>query len=229
MTLARHDLLLVRPECWAGVLARAHRAGWQPGAPALQPQARKLVAGWAEQGWPVIVRRLAACETSPLIAVGLPLPPSLGKQRIALEVAPQEVLDSLAGVHLGREIGSLPPRLAPQLGDVLDLAHACGVAPRIFGALLWQHLTGLEYVHGGSDIDLLWPLGEATDRNRLLGGLTAIDETGPARIDGEILLASGRAVNWRELRDGLVAGAEGTVMVKTLEGVRLECLQTLFN
>ena len=71
-----------------------------------------LVRAWAERGWPLIVRRASPDEADAgRVPLGLPLPPSAGKRRIALNAA----ADALATVGL-----------LPALSDVLVAAPTHG-------------------------------------------------------------------------------------------------------
>ena len=93
----------------------------------------------------------------------------------------------------------------------------------LFGSLLWQRRTSLSYLGAASDLDLLWPVGDAGPAWRLARGLAAAQETlGPVRMDGEILLPDGGGVQWREL-----SRARREVLVKTLDGVELRPIDDL--
>jgi phosphoribosyl-dephospho-CoA transferase len=91
----------------------------------------------------------------------------------------------------------------------------------VFGGLLWQALTGLPYLSATSDLDLLWPgpVGPA-----FLDGLADLAAQAPMRLDGEICLADGFAVNWRELQ---AAGPGDTVLAKGLERLELRPVSAL--
>ncbi|PTE11296.1 malonate decarboxylase holo-[acyl-carrier-protein] synthase [Mesorhizobium helmanticense] len=217
---SRHQLLRIRPEAWAGVLDRA------PGIPELAGDERELLAGWAERGWPVIVRRPAPGETRG-ISVGLPMPPSLGKRRIGLTVPVRAVARMFPLVALEEAAASAAPRMRPQIDAVLALGRRLALRPAVFGALLWQHLTGLSYLRPASDLDLLWPTPDRDIQADLLAGLERIDERGPVRLDGEVLFSGGAGVNWRELHAEIGRPA-GAVLVKSMEGAELRCVRTLF-
>lgn len=201
--LRRHALVTLTAAGWAALLARDA---------ALAGDAR--VRAWAARGWPLVVRRALPDEVG--VPLGMPLPPSAGKRRVAICVD----ADALAAV-------ALPPAFA----DVLDAAPAgwrptlraldalgarCGVQGRVFGSLAWQALTGERYVTGTSDLDVLFPLPDAAQAATLLDGLTALDAAAPMRIDGELLRDDGAGVNWRELHAGLPE-----VAIKTAGGVAL--------
>ncbi|MFO1127390.1 MAG: malonate decarboxylase holo-[acyl-carrier-protein] synthase [Rhodospirillales bacterium] len=80
--LRRHDLLRIRPDGWAQILAASSCVQ------RLADESRRLLRGWAERSWPVIVRRRTAEESETDIAVGLPLPPACGKLRLAFSIPP---------------------------------------------------------------------------------------------------------------------------------------------
>ncbi|MFH1558768.1 MAG: malonate decarboxylase holo-[acyl-carrier-protein] synthase [Pseudomonadota bacterium] len=216
----RHDLLRIEPKAWRGMLAATH--GLDP----LAGEARQLVEGWAGRGWPVIVRRCGANDRDD-IAVGLPLPPALGKLRLGFFIPADSGINAIAAVSPAEAARSVPTILRPQLEAITALAVRLGVRPAVFGALLWQHLTELAYLRPGSDIDLLWPAPRPDRLDELLEDLAALDAAGPARLDGEIVLPAGEAVNWRELHGALVR-AGGTVLVKSMHGAELRCARRLF-
>ncbi len=85
----RHDLLRVTPEGWRATL------GATTGLDRLAAEPRRLVEDWAARGWPVIVRRPTDDDDADGIAVGLPLPPSLGKLRLGFTLASDCVAERL--------------------------------------------------------------------------------------------------------------------------------------
>ncbi len=90
------------------------------------------------------------------------------------------------------------------------------VDARVFGSLAWRALTGLDYLTGRSDLDLLLDVRRDTDLDRLAADVAAIEADAPIRLDGELMRDDGVAVNWRELH-----GGAGEVLVKSLDGVGL--------
>ncbi|WP_226583632.1 malonate decarboxylase holo-[acyl-carrier-protein] synthase [Acuticoccus sediminis] len=217
----RHDLLRIRPECWGAVLGRATVPADAPAA------ARIMIARWAARRWPVVTRRGETAQGGECVSVGVPLPPALGKLRLALEVRLGEIAEPLADVPLAAVTESAKAWFRPQLRAVCGLGARLGVAPSVFGALLWEHLTGCAYVHDGSDADLLWRIHDPRTVPALVEGLTAIERSGPVRLDGEIVLPSGDGVNWRELAEALSRPQVG-VLAKSMRGVELRCVQQLF-
>ncbi|MFA1671923.1 malonate decarboxylase holo-[acyl-carrier-protein] synthase [Rhizobium mongolense] len=217
----RHDLLHVEPEAWREMLLATGRLD------RLADEAQRLVEGWAERGLPVIVRRGAPGDDESAIAVGLPLPPTLGKLRLGFFIPPGHVAASVAALSVAEAARSAPAHLRPQLEAAAALGRRFGLWPAVFGALLWQHLTGLAYLRPGSDIDLIWPVPRRESLDELLDDLAELDEAGPNRLDGEIILSTGEGANWRELR-GALACPGGTVLVKSMHGAELRCARHLF-
>ena len=212
----RHDLLCPSPSAWDALLRRR---------PELTEAA--LLADWARREWPVIVRRRGPDDGSAIVAAAVPLPPSHGKRRVALDFLPGEALVARPPVRLRDAAGVAPADWQPVIASLDALGDALGLAPCVFGALLWQHLTGLLYLTGRSDLDLLWQVSDAAVAVRLTRALTRLDEAGPIRIDGELVLPDGAGVNWREF--ARAAGAGATVLAKTIDGVEMRPSATLFD
>ncbi|KVE29346.1 phosphoribosyl-dephospho-CoA transferase [Burkholderia singularis] len=172
--LRRHTLVRVRADAWPGLLA-AH------GDAAHLPDVRH----WAARGWPLIVRRGMPGEAG--VALGLPLPPSAGKRRIALTAAPAQIAAIRALPTLTEVERDAPPAWRPTLANLRMLADAHWVDCRVFGSLGWQALTGLRYLHGQSDLDIvLTPRAarRACDTARDAAARIACDGPGRGRESG---------------------------------------------
>src|SRR5580704_9227519 len=143
--LRRHDLLLVEPTGWDAML-RGH-----PGLADLP-----LVADWARHHRPVIVRRRMAGDLADGVPAALPLPPCHGKRRLAFSFDSGATVAKWPPVLLGDAARTAPAGWQPVIAALLDLGEAVGMTPRVFGALLWEHLTGLPYLTAQSDLDMLW-------------------------------------------------------------------------
>lgn len=84
----RHDLFRIRPDAWGAIFA------------ALPEHAESdILSIWAENRYPFIVRRYLAGESHDRVPAGVPLPPYLGKQRIAISFAREEVACRVAPVR----------------------------------------------------------------------------------------------------------------------------------
>jgi phosphoribosyl-dephospho-CoA transferase len=206
----RHDLLHVRPDLWATSLARCSTAERVP-----------LVERWADQGWPVIVRRRIEAEDARLVPVGLPLPPSAGKCRVALQIPPGDVSQRSSPPPLETAASVSKPEWRSTIAALLGLGARTGVEPWVFGSLLWQYQTGLTYLSPSSDLDVLWPIPAGSDVLSLVFGIADVQRDAPVRIDGEVMFSNGNAVNWRELLNAHQSPDCITVLVKTMNGVRI--------
>jgi phosphoribosyl-dephospho-CoA transferase len=204
--LRRHDLVFVSPSAWRCLLdARRDLAG------------EPLVAGWIDRGWPLIARRIQPGEADGL-PLGLPLPPSLGKRRIALLLPADAMVSSGPPPLLGDAIAVAPPAWRPTMERLVDLAAAHGGQARVFGSLAWLLLTGLDYLTARSDLDILLPLPHAGEVARLTAGLAALEATAPMHLDGELVRGDGAGVNWREVHE-----CAHEVLVKTARNATLFC------
>jgi phosphoribosyl-dephospho-CoA transferase len=174
-----------------------------------------LVADWAERGWPVIVRRPMPADAPDAIPAALPLPPCHGKRRVAFAFPAGAEVTARPAVLLGEAASSAPASWLPVIAGLLGLGE-----PRVFGALLWQHLTGLTYLTERSDLDLLWMIGDHPAADALVQGLRRLD--GAVRLDGELELPDGVAVNWREYAQG------GDILAKSMAGVQARSVAGLF-
>jgi phosphoribosyl-dephospho-CoA transferase len=200
----RHDLVFVSPEGWRAMLdARNDLA------------ADSLLARWPKMRWPTIRRRALSCEATGL-ALGLPLPPSAGKKRVSLVVDIDHVVSVARPPSLRQARAYAPRNWWPTLDRLDGLALRHSVDARVFGSLAWQSLTGLDYVTGRSDLDVLFEFRCETDIDRFVADVAAIETDAPMRLDGELMGADGAAVNWREFH-----GGASELLVKSIERVAL--------
>ena len=218
MDLARHDLVYVGPPAWHALVAMHADAGTQP-----------LVVEWADRGWPLVVRRRTG-DASDGIALGLPLPPALGKCRLSFALDARDIVETSRPPLLDDAIAFAPVAWRTTLARIVAMASAFGVEPRVFGSLAWHTLTGLDYLSATSDLDLLLPLPDADDVAAFTARLAAIEADAPMRLDGELVRGDGAAANWRELHAGasevLVKSLRRVALVETrdfLDGAPLPC------
>jgi phosphoribosyl-dephospho-CoA transferase len=186
-----------------------------------------LVPDWALKGWPVIIRRRAPGDAAGCVPAALPLPPSFGKRRVGISLGGDTRLEALPPVTLAQAAGVAPLAWQPAITVLLALGRDIGVAPRVFGALLWEKLTGLAYLTGASDLDLLWRADDEARTARLLAGLLDIDRDFLPTIDGELELPDGAGVSWRELAACLASGQD-KVLAKSIDTVTTRSIAQLF-
>jgi len=206
--LHRQQLVRLSPEGWARVL----EAPWDRGA-------RACLALWAARGLPLVVTRQPATLADAL-AAGLPAPTRFRRRRLALAVAPRDVV-FLDEFPPAAAVTRLLPRTCSAAWRALVAALAmAGCRARVYGGFGWQALTRLAYVHADSDLDLLLPVSAPAHADAVVQVLAAAAWEGP-RLDGELLFPDGAAIAWREWRDYRQARVP-QVLVKRLRGVALE-------
>jgi phosphoribosyl-dephospho-CoA transferase len=179
---------------------------------------------WGLRDWPVIVRRDDSESSPESVAVGVPLPPSCGKLRVALHVPRAALAARLPPVLLADCRRAAPRRWGTALDQLEALGAAMAAAPGACGSLLWQHLTGLAYLHDASDIDVLWRVTSLGQARAIADALPGIERRTGIRIDGEILSARGWGVHWREL-----ATQAPEILVKTRSGAQLRARADVFQ
>jgi phosphoribosyl-dephospho-CoA transferase len=214
--LHRHDLLRVEPAAWDAMLRRHPSLADLP-----------LVADWARLDRPVIVRRRMAGDLAGGVPAALPLPPSHGKRRLAFSFASGATVATRPPLLLRDAVRTAPAGWHPVIAALLDLGVAVGTTPRVFGALLWEHATGLPYLTAQSDLDLLWSIWDERTAVLLVERLLKLEVEGPVRLDGELELPDGAGVNWRELAHN--SDQRSQVLVKTMDGVEVRTKAGLFR
>jgi malonate decarboxylase holo-[acyl-carrier-protein] synthase len=210
--LNRHAMVKPSAAAWTAVMARHPELADHP-----------IIADWVRAGRPLIVRRPSCSDPARMIPLGLPLPPSHDKRRIAVAIDASEIIEHRPPPLLAAAAAAAPPAWQETIDRLLRLCPET----RTFGSLAWQHLTGLSYLTDHSDLDLLWPLRAIERASTLPSDIAEIARQAPMRLDGEIICAAG-GVQWRELtgddaREVLVKGLDGVhSMTKTafLAGVR---------
>lgn len=198
---ARHSMVKASAAGWTAVMKRYPELASEP-----------IIAGWAHADRPLVVRRPASSDTAGLVPLGLPLPPSHGKRRIAISLTAADIVASAPPPLLADAAAVAPARWR----ETIDLLLRLLPETRTYGSLAWQHLTGLPYLSGGSDLDLLWPLSAAKRAGTLLSDIARIGKQAPMRLDGEIIGPAG-GVQWREL----IGADEDEILVKGLAGVTI--------
>jgi len=208
LPLTRHAMVWVEPDAWSAVLDE-HGVG----------DADPLLAEWAVNRWPLVVRSHACGDPPHLLALGLPLPPSHGKKRFAFRFDAHIVERSERPPLIADAAAIAPAEWRSSLAALVLLDPYT----RCFGSLAWELLTGLPYVTAESDIDLLLCVGSAGEADHLGREIARIDIRAPMRLDGEFVTPGGWAVQWREWHSG-----EEALLVKTREGPQLLSRDRIF-
>jgi phosphoribosyl-dephospho-CoA transferase len=183
---SRHDLVWLDPVQWPAALRAA-----------LSAEDLDLISAWLAAGHPAVVRRAALAPE--VVGVGIPLSPARGRRRLAFAVTRVAIRLRRAPLALAEIMASAPPAWQSPLAQLDARARALGLSLRVYGSLLWQHLTREEYVTARSDIDLLFSVRSRAQLEGALALFTAWEAETGRRLDGELLIADDRAVAWREL------------------------------
>jgi phosphoribosyl-dephospho-CoA transferase len=177
--------------------------------------ARAWLRNWAIHRRPLITRRQGPDDRIG-VPVGMPLPPSAGKRRLAFNIQPSDIEAVGLMPELSTTLKEVPESWRASLNALIDVANECGVRVRVHGSLAWQWITGLKYITPGSDVDVICDMPPPDQVAPFLRAMTRISEEAPMRIDGELIRDDGSGANWREL-----CGGSRDVVVKTATGVQL--------
>ena len=214
--LHRHWLVWVAPDHHAAISS-------QVGSPGLRVPVRDFLAA----GWPLVVRRQTGIDGEHVargssIAVGMPLPPSQGKLRLAFSVLPEWIIRTAPPLELAEAIPHLPLAWRAPLQQLIRGAEAIDIGFRVYGSAAWEALTGCRYLTPQSDIDLLWQPSHPTQIAAGIALLQAWEAQTGFTADGEICFGGDEAVAWREWSARQhMHDAGDRVLVKTLRGPRL--------
>jgi len=204
-TLRRHHLAWVDPSGWPQHLVEE-----------LPAPHSAIVQEWFEQRRPAVVCRQEPPTPAGAIRLGIPLSPNRGRSRIAVTIDSGAVLDIQPPPMLTRVTLDAPHAWQAPLRQLAAAATALQFSLRVYGSLLWQHLTGEAYVTDQSDVDLLFTARDDAQLQSVLALLLQWERESGLRADGELLLADGAGVAWREL-----LRADGLVLVKGIRAVQL--------
>ncbi len=208
MQVERRRVVCLAPARWDGIRA-----------PHQTLLAIPVVVDWVAAGHPLIARRPICEDMAGLVPLGLPLPPSLGKQRLAITVPPDTILSDAPPPLLAEAKRTAPAAWR----DTIAALVALDPETRCFGSLAWAYLTGLPYLSETSDLDVIWQVANGDDAARLAAVLVRIDAEAPMRLDGEIVTPTGLAVQWREF-----ASDAPEMLVKAADANRVIARAELF-
>ncbi|MFZ4776000.1 MAG: malonate decarboxylase holo-[acyl-carrier-protein] synthase [Terrimicrobiaceae bacterium] len=178
---------------------RFHRHAFVSFAPSGSSSASDLETGgvlqdWLENGRSLIVRRPCLSPDGSQVSVGLALPPSPHKRRLAFDLSRSDV----RGVALPPLWEDCAARKIDAVVPIRAAAEAGGIGLRTFGSHAWQHLTGLRYVTEKSDIDLLLFVNSRQSWEIIRSKLEQTGPDFPPGIDLEIVLNEDASFSWRE-------------------------------
>jgi phosphoribosyl-dephospho-CoA transferase len=200
-------------------IARLTAAGWQRLlARDWDAEARDCLRHWAAHGLPLVVTRQGEGDG---IALGLSAPRRWKHRRVALRVDRAEELYFDEFPRLEQLVSQLPPGARAPARQLALALQACGATARVYGSHGWQHLTGLQHVREGSDLDLWVSVHDGAQAEAVATALNAFPPV--LRVDGELVFDGDAAVAWREWL-AWRQGRADALLVKRLRGASLEAL-----
>lgn len=204
--------------------------GWQHACAAVDAVHLSDLQRWAENDWPLVVRRSDVGHEVETIAVGLALPPAAhgGKKiRIPLSVHPTDIARHEAPLLFANVASALPVVWLPAFTALSHELITAQLEFRLYGSLALQAMTGLPYLTATSDIDVLFYPSTHAQLQQGLHLLTKYAQSLP--LDGEIVFPSGHAVAWKEWAEAVKSPDKVKVMVKSMRTVSLLDVSTLLS
>ncbi|MDR7332882.1 malonate decarboxylase holo-[acyl-carrier-protein] synthase [Roseateles asaccharophilus] len=200
-------------------IAWLSHAGWQRLLDGdWDDEARACLLHWAAQGLPVVVTRQPPGDDG--IALGLSAPTRWNRRRLALRVTRAEVLYFDEFPRLEKITAQLPAAARMPARQLAVALQGCCATARVYGSHGWQHLSGLDHLRDGSDLDLWVAVNDAEQADAVAAALAAFSSTG-CRLDGELIFPGDRGIAWREWQ-AWRAGRAQALLVKRLHGASLE-------
>jgi phosphoribosyl-dephospho-CoA transferase len=210
-SLARHDLCWLSCDQRKALLATkvysVDRRSSLSGSEILSAQ--EALLAWTDMGRPLIVTRQPTDVPPNCCRLALCAPHGTAPRSIAVEVA-VELIKRVAPPALLRDVIDAAPAIWQKSLRGVERAQAeVGLEARVFGSFGWQALTGLNYLHGKSDLDLIielapeeWPTsltsnGSLSDKFSLWHLLL---DAAPFSLDCEVRLSRDAAFSLAELR-----------------------------
>lgn len=205
----RHQLVGLSPTGWAAIQRYS-----------CDIQAQTCLAFWAEKGLPLVVTRQHSGLSKDQIALGLPAPLQWERRRLAFEVPINSLLFFGEFPSATDICPLLPPATHSSWLALTDCLDAVGADVRVYGSYGWQCVTGLDYLHPCSDLDLRLLVPNIAAAHQVVTALFTASFTSP-RLDGELMFPNGNAVAWREWH-AWQSGRTDRILVKRLRGATLE-------
>ncbi|MFV0332996.1 MAG: malonate decarboxylase holo-[acyl-carrier-protein] synthase [Tropicimonas sp.] len=147
--------------------------------------------------------------------IGFSFPFRLGGQRVrsAVAVRAGQIADFVTPWQVMAQAVVTGDAAHPAIGDLDRIGARTGVEIGLIGSVAMQVATGLSYLHGGSDIDIVTRAASAEQLAALWHEIAAL---GGARVDAEIALPGGLGVKLAEYMSGA-----GQLLAKSISDVRL--------
>lgn len=203
----RHDLLCLHP---SGQQALAAQCPWDLGG-----------HGQCMEHIPAIYKAQTGTCPNGMIEVGISLPfrPKGNRLRFLAQILPQEVQRVISPQQAAASGPSLPWEFGRLAGELLDWAASKRAELGLFGSAALQAVTGLEYLHPDSDLDVIIRTADPDTLKRFYDLLCRAQQDYGRNVDAEVQLAHNRSVKLKELMAGshslLVKGGSVPVLART--------------
>lgn len=208
--LKRHDFVWLTPAARERIATEISHSD--------STKALRMACAFLATEIPGIVRRSAPCDIGIGLGISFPIRCEGSRLRFATSVTRDEistVVSPCQVIELPFEARLKPLQALEQVKQSLPgLAGKLG----IYGATALQMLTGLAYLHDGSDLDLVIDGGTPEELFETHRILSAIAESTGVNIDAEVILDGIHGMKLKEL-----VSAQKTVLAKTLHSVELMC------
>jgi phosphoribosyl-dephospho-CoA transferase len=195
--LRRHDLAWLDP-------------AWPAESLEVAPADREAMEDWRARRLPLVVGRQDGQAGG--LRLGFTLPGTGPRRRVGLRAPSAAILVHGTPPALEVMLRFAPEPWQPVLAALAQALRQAGLTPRVYGSLVAQAFSGETCLRPDSDVDLLLDCRHRDEARAALAILARHGE-GTPRIDGEIRMADGRAVAWRELARALASG--GQVLAKS--------------
>ncbi|MEO5843285.1 MAG: malonate decarboxylase holo-[acyl-carrier-protein] synthase [Caldimonas sp.] len=217
----------MRPEANAVSPLRRHQVafltadGWADALQHVSDDIAGELRRWAKHGLPLVVTQQGVVADTPgRVALGWPAPLACGRRRVAVNVRRDGIARRDEFPLAAAAIDLLPADSREAMRSLLCRLERLGTPARVYGSYGWQQLSGLDYVHARSDLDLWLAVHDLAHADRIVALLAACAVAWP-RIDGELIGPDGTAVAWREY-EAWRAGRVRGVLVKRLDRAAIE-------
>lgn len=211
--MRRHDLVYLHPDApFETPCAEAGDPFW------------RSARDWIAAGRPLVAARQTLAGERVLL--GLCLPVDQQRKRLSIQVGRRAVAEIRRPLSIERCSPRLPVVDADVLHRLAARAAACSARVGIFGSLAWEALSGENYRHAESDIDLIVDVETLAQFDAMLSALQQAADQLSCRLDGEIRFPDGNAVAWREVAANRESPA-AAVLVKGPQEVALQPMQAL--
>jgi phosphoribosyl-dephospho-CoA transferase len=175
------------------------------------------VRRWIESGLPMVAARQ---PNEGSIALGVALRDG---RRVACTVAPHDVLRHRNPLTVEEAAQVLDVEDAGALRRFADAMAGHALQLGVYGSTAWEFFAGPGYRHAQSDIDVICDVASSAGLTACLNAFCDGTHYFRAHLDGEIRVAGGHAIAWRELHEACAGGAE-VVLAKDERDVALVTL-----